>query len=505
MLALLVLPDGTEISSGEVGKNAILDLTLTASVNDTQELTLGSVCAAMVEAELFVPRGELGLGAGEEVTLYWTEGEKREKAGIFVVEKPEKTGDCTYRLTGCDRVCRLDRDVTGWLEGLQGWPYSLLDFGKMVCLHCGVELQNAEIPNGDYRVQKFSARGVTGRQLLFWVGEIAGRFLRATPEGKLLLDWYTPAEKEASDSGEDFYYQDTLSYTGYSTAPIERVQLRFDERDVGTIYPPEAAGNTYAITGNYLLTAENAQSLLPVAQTLFEQLSGVQYTPCKLTVPSRLGIREGQILTVIAPSGERLTSYVMERAASQGRDTLTCTGSPTRDSSAAVNSQSYKALSGKILRLQTDVDGLTVENRDMGGKMAELTLNVEGIRAQVSRQETKQEELEEKQTILEQNAESISISVKEIQENGVSRVETETGYTFDNDGMRISKSGEEMENLLDNTGMYVTRSGEEILTANNQGVRALNLTAKQYLIAGKYARFEDYTEGRTACFWIGGN
>lgn len=181
MLALLVLPDGTEISSGEVGKNAILDLTLTASVNDTQELTLGSVCAAMVEAELFVPRGELGLGAGEEVTLYWTEGEKREKAGIFVVEKPEKTGDCTYRLTGCDRVCRLDRDVTGWLEGLQGWPYSLLDFGKMVCLHCGVELQNAEIPNGDYRVQKFSARGVTGRQLLFWVGEIAGRFPSGHP------------------------------------------------------------------------------------------------------------------------------------------------------------------------------------------------------------------------------------------------------------------------------------------------------------------------------------
>lgn len=90
----------------------------------------------------------------------------------------------------------------------------------------------------------------------------------------------------------------------------------------------------------------------------------------------------------------------------------------------------------------------------------------------------------------------------QISQNGVDKVITETGYTFDKNGLRISKSGEQMENLLDNTGMYVTRSGEEILTANNQGVQALNLTAKQYLIAGQHARFEDYTPGRTACFAI---
>lgn len=126
----------------------------------------------------------------------------------------------------------------------------------------------------------------------------------------------------------------------------------------------------------------------------------------------------------------------------------------------------------------------------------------EEITLEVSRIESQQEELRQAQTKLEQDASSITISVKEIQENGVSRVETENGYTFDAKGMKISKSGEEMENLLDNTGMYVTRSEEEILTANNQGVRALNLTARQYLVAGQHARFEDYTEGRTACFWI---
>ena len=91
---------------------------------------------------------------------------------------------------------------------------------------------------------------------------------------------------------------------------------------------------------------------------------------------------------------------------------------------------------------------------------------------------------------------------QDIKENGVPKVDTGNGNTLDRFGLRIAKPGEEMENLLDNTGMYVSRSGEGILAANNQGVNALNLTARQYLIVGKHARFEDYTEGRTACFWI---
>lgn len=90
----------------------------------------------------------------------------------------------------------------------------------------------------------------------------------------------------------------------------------------------------------------------------------------------------------------------------------------------------------------------------------------------------------------------------------IDSIETSTGYTFDENGMNISKSGEEMKNRLDNTGMFVTRNDEEILTANNDGVSALNLTSRQYLIVGDYSRFENYDNGtdskRTACFFIGG-
>ena len=116
---------------------------------------------------------------------------------------------------------------------------------------------------------------------------------------------------------------------------------------------------------------------------------------------------------------------------------------------------------------------------------------------------------------IEQKADGINIIVEQISVQNpdgtysvdVDQVTTRTGYTFNADGLTIYKSGEEIKNLLDNTGMYVTRSGTEILTANNEGVSAINLTARQYLIVGANSRLEDYSNGtdsnRTACFYIG--
>ena len=108
---------------------------------------------------------------------------------------------------------------------------------------------------------------------------------------------------------------------------------------------------------------------------------------------------------------------------------------------------------------------------------------------------------------LKMDAEAVNIAIEQEMAKGVDRVETKTGYRFDSDGLTISKTGEEMSNKLDHTGMYVKRNGEEILMANNNGVDAVNLHAKTYLIIGAgngRSRFEDYLTNRTGCFWVGG-
>ena len=100
----------------------------------------------------------------------------------------------------------------------------------------------------------------------------------------------------------------------------------------------------------------------------------------------------------------------------------------------------------------------------------------------------------------------LAVRVQKFIDTGVNKVTTSTGYTFKEDGLRIQKSGEEMENKLDHTGMYVTRSGETMLQANNEGVIATDVTVRNYLIIGDYSRVENYNDGlesnRTAIFHL---
>lgn len=105
------------------------------------------------------------------------------------------------------------------------------------------------------------------------------------------------------------------------------------------------------------------------------------------------------------------------------------------------------------------------------------------------------------------DAEDFDIQVEQVLKTGVDEVVTKSGYSFGADGLNISREGEEMNNTLDHTGMYVKRGDETILQANNNGVDAVNLHAKTYLIVGSGAgrsRFEDYGTNRTGVFWIGG-
>lgn len=102
--------------------------------------------------------------------------------------------------------------------------------------------------------------------------------------------------------------------------------------------------------------------------------------------------------------------------------------------------------------------------------------------------------------------EAVQLQIESALDNGVDKVTTETGFTFDKDGLKVSKSGSEMATTISEDGMSITRSGEEVLRADNEGVKAEDLHATTYLIIGENSRFEDYEkdgEARTGCFWIG--
>lgn len=137
-----------------------------------------------------------------------------------------------------------------------------------------------------------------------------------------------------------------------------------------------------------------------------------------------------------------------------------------------------------------------------------LQSTMERVETISNQQKSDYELLQQEISRVEQKADNVEIRVGSVESNGVTRVTTETGFTFDKDGLKISQSGKPITNLLNNEGMYVRYGDTDMLRANKDGVLAKDVSVKNYLIIGDNARFEDYSDGsdtkRTACFWIGG-
>lgn len=339
---VIVLPDGTELSSGAGSVNAILSSEIIECVNSGEELTIGSTCCNSIEAKLFTPSGKFTIENGAEIKVEKEdESGNRTEVGVFILEKPTRLTANTMKIVGYDRVSKLDKDLTAWLAGLDGWPYSLHTFAGMICDACDVPYTDDIGINLDYQIEKFTRKSVTGRQLMKWLAEIACSFCRADPEGIICFSWYTPADAQITPTGDSYYFQNGLSYEDYVVAPVEAVQVRLADSENGALWPPADEGaNSYVITGNPILTRNLDQEILrPVLDNILARLSEDTYTPCKVSIPASMNIHAGNTVQITDKNGVTFIAYVMTKTQTGQKDTLESTGSVRRDSSSAVNNK----------------------------------------------------------------------------------------------------------------------------------------------------------------------
>ena len=393
---LLVKEDGSEI-----GSTIILSCTLTTSVNSENEFTLGSACTDEIEVE-YIAADEKLIAQGDKLTLYTVDdANTRTKAGMFYCEKPEYQGmmrevsgsNAVYKVVAYDTMSKLDADFSGWLHANQAqFPKTIWQLVQLACQRAGVALASSSLPiNGSYSVQAFYADDLTCRQIISWAAEAAGCYAHMNADGKLQFLTYTDKRSTAKitpdgASNSTAYYADSLSYEDYMVKAIENVQIRQSDSDVGVIYPDSTtATNTYVVQGNLLLTTGTEANLKTVAQNLYNVLKNVTYTPCKVSVPSSSGLACGQIVHVKDARGREFDTYLMSATISSGKASFESVGSASRESSSAVNSQSYKNLTGKMLEIKTSVDGLEVKASDLTGKYTDLKATVDGLSSEVKK------------------------------------------------------------------------------------------------------------------------
>ena len=391
---ILTLPSGTELKGGSPG-SAVKNLTLHTAVNAGQEFTIGSAFSDYIEAEIWAdPGGSLQITAGDALTYYrQDDAGNRTKVGVFYAEKPTRTKRNSYKVTAYDTMSKLDADFSGWLHANQAqFPKTIWQLVQLACQRAGVALASSSLPiNGSYSVQAFYADDLTCRQIISWAAEAAGCYAHMNADGKLQFLTYTDKRSTAKitpdgASNSTAYYADSLSYEDYTVKAIEKVQIRQSDNDVGVIYPDSTtATNTYAVQGNLLLTTGTEANLKSVVQNLYNVLKNVTYTPCKVSVPSSSGLACGQIVHVKDARGQEFDTYLMSATISSGKASFESVGSASRESSSAVNSQSYKNLTGKMLEIKTSVDGLEVRASDLTGKYTDLKATVDGLSSEVKK------------------------------------------------------------------------------------------------------------------------
>jgi hypothetical protein len=227
----------------------------------------------------------------------------------------------------------------------------------------------------------------------------------------------------------------------------------------------------------------------------------------------------GDKIALINKENEPVISYMLN-------DTLTYNGAfsqqtswsytddETESASNPVNlGEALKQTFAKVDKVNKQIDIVASETSANTDAIAALQINTDSINASVMRvEEATESALESTKEELTQltnkvnaqmTAEEVILQIESEIAKGATKVTTTTGFSFNENGLNVSKSGSEMATQITEDGMTVYKNNAAVLTANNIGVEAVNLQAKTYLTIGSYSRLEDYNS-RTGCFWIGG-
>ena len=226
----------------------------------------------------------------------------------------------------------------------------------------------------------------------------------------------------------------------------------------------------------------------------------------------------GDRIDINAKDGSMLTSYLLE-------DTISYKGGYNQTSTWAYEAQEETASNpstlgevikqtfAKVDKANKQIELVASESSANKEAISALQINTGSISASVSsleetvkgNQEATNEELStlRNKVDLQITPEQVNIAIQEEMTKGVDKVITSTGYSLTSEGLNISKSDSDVSTIISHEGMEVAAAGQEMLVANHEGVNAVNLKAKNYLIIDGKSRFQTWNK-RTACFWIGG-
>lgn len=451
------------------------------------------------------------------------------------------------------------------------YPCKLSELFIDICSQVGLEAGNTDFTNNDYMIlgNPFT-NNEDCRTVLSNIAQLAGGFAKIGRDNKVYIKtlknisnllkvkdvnsmtvkelnltpiYLLSGEKDNADEQLDGnnYFNDfskneqwgELNSLVLGLSSIEGENTSLDDKDS----IQENGITEITIEDNHFLIDQTERK--KVIEPLWNSLKGIKYLPFKTEYYGYPYLDAGDMIYILDTKDTGYVSYVFNHTFkfNGGFSGNIETSALTKTQTAYKNTTDVKT---KFLRTERKIDKIngiiediieeTSENTDklsqheqtidsitnkVSSNTTEINNNYQDILQKLGDKAQKDDviSLENKVETIQTNTDyAIKIS-EDIQANGVSKVKTETGYTFDNDGLTIEKTNAKTKSKLNEAGLEITdatgSSEESLLFAGydkNIGetvVKSKNMNVEKYLTVGRYSRIEDYEEG-TGVFWIGG-
>lgn len=448
---------------------------------------------------------ELSFSTANSIKVYFSHNDETEYYCNFPVfhitevHRDEKTNELS--ITAYDKLYWAAAHTVFELDTLQA-PYTVDDFAAACAELLGATGIHAINVNGNSLILEYLEGANYGgeetiREALTHVAEMSQSIYYMDCHDRLIFKRLNATEPTVEINKEKYITLKVSNNRRLSTI-IHTTELG-DNVSATT----GASGTTQYVRDNpFWDLREDIDNLVEEAINFVGGLTIAQFD-CSWRGDYRLEI--GDNITIITKDDAAITSYVLN-------DIITYDGKfkqrtqwkhsedEATNSNPSTLGEVLKQTYAKVDKANKQIDIVASEVLDNKENISAINVNIDNMSLSVSES---LEGLEEKVS-LALTKEQVKIEIEERIDEGVEKVETATGFTFDDEGLKIEKTGSEMSTQITEDGMTVSKNGSVMLTANNQGVDAVNLSATTYLIVGRNSRFEDYGYNRTGCFWIGG-
>lgn len=359
----------------------ISSMSMEEAISDTENLFFVGCISTKVDITLNDYTEDIDL---QDIEIYVQKGNTTElKVFTGKIYTAEIDGsNNTMKVVCYDAMYRIfNADVTTWYDELQ-FPMTMASFRASFFNRFSITEKTATLINDSFIVERTiggetGSDAILGRDIIRPLCEANAVLGHINYDGEMEYLFPTSNEREV-----EIDEVSSMTKEDYTTALIDKVIVREDEQDIGTI--SGIGSNAYIVEGNMFFLGLSRADLQAIADNFYNALDSISFQPVESEQMYNPIYELGDLITVPDGFGNEYTTIILERKTDFDRETVKAQGLKEYSMAASYSNESLIKLMGKANRLYRDIEETRSTITDVAqGLQTEIRQTAAGIEVQI--------------------------------------------------------------------------------------------------------------------------